>query len=62
MIEKDGEKTEKDKRLTKRFGKTLHTCNTKSSNKQSSHQAKAHQIYLEKFENSYFSITKFALP
>ena len=59
MIEKDGEKTKKDKWLSKRILKTLHTDHTKSCNKQTSHQAKT-KINLEKIENSYFSVSKLA--
>ena len=52
---KDREKPKKGKRLTKLVLKNLLIHNTKWSNKQTLHQAKASQINLEKFENSYFS-------
>ena len=53
---KNGDKLEKDKRLTKLVLKTLLTHNTKSSNTQTLHQAKARQINMEKFETKVFYI------
>jgi len=47
MGEKNRDKLEKDKRLTKLVLKTLLTTQTL-------HQAKARQINMEKFENSHF--------
>jgi hypothetical protein len=45
----------KEDRPTKQILKTLLTQNRQRSNKQTSHQPKARQINLEKFEDSHFS-------
>jgi uncharacterized protein (DUF2267 family) len=53
-IEKDRDKLEKDKRLTKRVLKTLRTRSTKSTT--SKHQAQTHQIILDKLRKPFFYI------
>ena len=52
ILEKDRDKPEKDKRLTKRVLKTLRTHNTKSAT--TKHQAQTHQISLNKFGKPFF--------
>ena len=57
IIEKDKDVSLKKNRPTKRILKTLFTLNTQKSNKQTSHQAIAHQICSEKSKDSHFPIT-----